>query len=154
MVPEVIRSGNKLFEVYVAGTKQSPQTYFRDSYLFMPDALSELVGAYDLQVENKPFFPHLYNTPQNYYKRRSTLPPAKYYQPDAMKPDKRDAFWDWYNKWKDWEKKTGTKWCLDKVLREYCNNDVDILIHAMMAFRKEWISITHDDCFRNGVSTV
>lgn len=149
--PEVIRSGFKRYEVRVEKKNSIPTTYFRDSYLFMPEPLCDLVEGYGLQgqVEDKPFFPHLYNRPENYYRRRHTLPKASYYQPDAMKPEKRTKFYAWYKQYHQWLKKTGSYWVLDKVIRDYCNSDVDILVYAMMAFRKEWLEITEDDPFRN-----
>lgn len=144
----MIRSGNKLFEIHLEKQGTAPAIYFRDSYLFMPQALSGLVEGYGLQgqVQDKPFFPHMFNTPRNYYKRLKHLPPAKFYMPDSMKPEKRKAFYEWYEQNKD------TPFCLEKVIREYCKADVDILVYAMMAFRKEWIDVTGDDALRNGRS--
>lgn len=42
-----------------------------------------------------------------------------------------------------------TSFHLPSKLLEYCLSDVEILKHALVAFRREWISMTGDDVLRH-----
>ena len=41
---------------------------------------------------------------------------------------------------------------LARDIQAYCENDVEILAHALARFREEWMAITHDDCLRNAMT--
>jgi hypothetical protein len=45
-----------------------------------------------------------------------------------------------------------THFYLPDKLREYCCNDVQILIHALVAFRREWLEVCQDDVLRNSMT--
>ncbi|KAH7698432.1 Protein C25F9.2 protein, partial [Aphelenchoides avenae] len=144
--PEVVRTGHKLYEVKIEKKGVVVQTYFRDSYCLMSQPLGDLVDAYKLGIEEKQFFPHLFNKPANYTRRLRHLPKRKYYVPDSMKPEKREQFKKWYREHKN------TPFYLPDKLREYCCNDVQILLHALVAFRQEWMEVCQDDVLRNSMT--
>ncbi|KAH7697877.1 hypothetical protein AAVH_35036 [Aphelenchoides avenae] len=144
--PEVVRTGHKLYEAKVEKRGAVVPTYFRDSYCLMSQPLGDLVDAYKLGIEEKQYFPHLYNKPSNYKRRLRHLPKRKYYAPETMKPEKRKAFKEWYR-----ENKNKHFYLPDK-LREYCCNDVQILLHALVAFRREWMEVCQDDVLRNSMT--
>lgn len=144
--PEVVRTGHKLYEVKVERKGVIVPTILRDSYCLMSQPLGDLVDAYKLDIEEKQFFPHLFNKPANYKRRLRHLPKRKYYAPESMKPERRSQFKEWYRKHKD------TSFYLPDKLREYCCNDVQILMHALVAFRREWMEVCQDDVLRNSMT--
>ncbi|KAH7708490.1 Protein C25F9.2 protein [Aphelenchoides avenae] len=76
--PEVVRTGHKLYEVKLEKKEVIVPTVLRDSYCLMSQPLGDLVDAYKLDIEEKQFFPHLFNKPSNYKRRLRHLPKEKY----------------------------------------------------------------------------
>lgn len=121
-------------------------------------ALGKLVPTFSLQIPEKPFFPHLANRSANFGIRMKTLPPIDDYIADAMMPDVRMEFDRFY------EANYNTEFFLDEKLAEYCCSDtgcrialntlghialLDILTHAVVAFRTIFMDISNDDPFRH-----
>lgn len=147
LIPQIIRSGHKLYEICVEKTNYIAPTVFRDSYNLMPQPLAALVGAYDLSVADKPWFPHLYNCSTNYEISLEHLPDRKFYCPNNFSKEKLEQFEQWY------EANKNTPFHLPQKLREYCCNDVEILKHALVAFRTQWMDITEgEDVLRNSMT--
>jgi hypothetical protein len=73
--PSIIRQGKKLFRMVVEKKDAVVKTVFLDSYNFIQLPLSKLVKTFDLPVEEKRFFPHLYNKACNYNVTLPYLPP-------------------------------------------------------------------------------
>ncbi|KAH7697592.1 hypothetical protein AAVH_35324, partial [Aphelenchoides avenae] len=149
LAPSVIQTGNKLYEIDVPLKKGIvARTTFRDSYNLMSRPLGDLVEAFQLGIEEKQFFPHLYNKACNYNAsaRRTELPPLEDYCPLGMKPGKYQKFVKWY------EENRHTDFYLPEKLLEYCLSDVEILKHALVSFRREWIDITGDDVLQNATT--
>uniref|UniRef100_A0A183BUT0 DNA-directed DNA polymerase n=1 Tax=Globodera pallida TaxID=36090 RepID=A0A183BUT0_GLOPA len=116
--PTMIRKGNRLFEMTVTKRKNvNPQVSFRDSWNLVPGPLASMVPMFALDVQEKPFFPHLSNQPANY--GRLIHPSKADYLADGMMPEKRKQF--------------------DRC---YCKNDVDILMSGLVAFRSEFLELT------------
>ena len=135
ILPEVITSGSKFMSIDV------PQcdVEFLDSINFLPMPLEELPKALELQELAKGYFPHLYNRKENQHAVRSSLPVIAYYNPDGMKPKKREAFMEWYKSHKN------NHFDFKTELLKYCRSDVDILRQACLKFRKMFIDITSTD---------
>nr|CAD2134306.1 unnamed protein product [Meloidogyne enterolobii] len=131
--PEMLKRGNKMYEMKVKVGKKS-LLIFRDSFNLMPMSLASLVPAFALEVEDKPFFPHLANQPKNYGKEVFPIPSD--YFADGMMPEKRKEFDRWYSEHKD------LPFLLDEELASYCTNDVEILLAALIAFRREFLDVT------------
>uniref|UniRef100_A0A1I8B938 DNA-directed DNA polymerase n=1 Tax=Meloidogyne hapla TaxID=6305 RepID=A0A1I8B938_MELHA len=133
--PELIMKGNKLYEMKVKQRQNlNPNVIFRDSFNLMPMSLAALVPTFGLEVEDKPFFPHLANRPENY--GRNICPTKEDYLADGMMPAKRREFDIWY------EENRTTPFLLDEALASYCTNDVEILMCALIAFRSEFFETT------------
>uniref|UniRef100_A0A914LXX5 DNA-directed DNA polymerase n=2 Tax=Meloidogyne TaxID=189290 RepID=A0A914LXX5_MELIC len=105
-----------------------------DNTRLMPMSLASLVPSFDLNVEEKPFFPHMANRPENYGKE--IYPTKNDYLVNGMMPEKRKMFEIWYEQHKN------TPFLLDEALASYCTNDVEILMAALIAFRKEFFEVT------------
>nr|CAD2183197.1 unnamed protein product [Meloidogyne enterolobii] len=132
----MIRRGNKLYELKVPKTHKSNEVIFRDSYNICPVALGQLVGAFDLQIQEKQFFPHMANNYNNYDITLPELPQKSEYLYGGMTPEKQKKFDQWY------EQEKCNTFCLNEALAEYCLNDVQILTEALLAFRDKFMEIS------------
>nr|CAD2176694.1 unnamed protein product [Meloidogyne enterolobii] len=130
----MIKKGNKLYEMKVKVGKKN-WVIFRDTFNLMPMSLASLVPAFALSVEDKPFFPHMVNRPENYGKE--IFPVKDDYLADGMMPEKRDQFDKWFQQHKD------EPFNLDESLASYCTNDVEILMAALVAFRREFLEVSN-----------
>lgn len=77
--PEPQMSGLKIYEFAVQQSKKHSRIYFRDSYMLMSLPLANLPETFGLSVNEKPFFPYLFNKKENYAKRLTHLPSEEYY---------------------------------------------------------------------------
>nr|CAD2206196.1 unnamed protein product [Meloidogyne enterolobii] len=134
LIPEMIKKGNKMYEMKVKNSKKC-WIIFHDTYNLMPMPLASLVPAFALQVEDKPFFPHLANNPNNYGKE--VFPTKEDYLANTMMPEKRAQFDKWYDQHKD------EPFLLDEQLAAYCTNDVEILMAVLIAFRNEFLEVSN-----------
>ena len=75
ITPSLIRQGNRLHEMKVPGDKFAVSTIFRDSFNYVSQKLDSLVKAFELPVEQKMWFPHMYNKEENYNTIIPHLPP-------------------------------------------------------------------------------
>ncbi|KAH7709289.1 hypothetical protein AAVH_23439 [Aphelenchoides avenae] len=148
LCPSVIRSGHRIYQMILSKPGVITQTIFKDSYCLVPTRLANFVSAFDLHgiVEDKPYFPYLYNRRCNYDRRLPHLPAKQTYEPQHMKPGERVKFEKWYedNYW--------TPFYLPDALREYVTNDVKILTHGMIKFRKEWLQLCGEDIIQNCIT--
>ena len=88
----------------------------------MPVPLSSMPGTFNLQIEEKKYFPHLYNKRENLSVRLPYLPPKEDYIYNSMKPTARIEFLRWYDEHQNDE------FLLAEKLAEYCSGDVKILL--------------------------
>uniref|UniRef100_A0A183C3B1 DNA-directed DNA polymerase n=1 Tax=Globodera pallida TaxID=36090 RepID=A0A183C3B1_GLOPA len=133
--PDMLRRGNKLYEMKVKRQKnRNPNVIFRDSFNLMPCSLAALVPSFGLDVVEKPFFPHLANRPENYGK--NIYPSPADYLANGMMPDKRRQFDSWF------EQHQQQSFLLDESLASYCTNDTEILMSALIAFRREFFELS------------
>ena len=56
------------------------------------------------------------------------IPDAKYYDPDGMKPEAREAFYKWYDTQRE------KVFNMEEELLKYCRSDVDILRRCCLNF--------------------
>ncbi|KAL3100286.1 hypothetical protein niasHT_020888 [Heterodera trifolii] len=127
--PDVVMNGLKIYEFRVQHSRQHSMLIWRDSCLIMPVALAELKKTFNLDCEDKPFFPYAFNTREHYSVRLQHLPDEKEYDSGSMKADKCEKFQKWYNENKE------TPFYLPDELRTYCQNDTEILLKALLKFR-------------------
>uniref|UniRef100_A0A1I8BI55 DNA-directed DNA polymerase n=2 Tax=Meloidogyne hapla TaxID=6305 RepID=A0A1I8BI55_MELHA len=142
--PSIINNGNKLYEMKLQIGKKS-FLIFRDSFNLMPMSLASLVPAFELNVEDKPYFPHRSNRPDNYGKE--IFPEPSDYFADGMMPEKRRAFDKWY------EENNTKPFNLEESLASYCTNDVEILMAALIAFRREFLEVTKREAGQRAASS-
>uniref|UniRef100_A0A915DMY3 DNA-directed DNA polymerase n=1 Tax=Ditylenchus dipsaci TaxID=166011 RepID=A0A915DMY3_9BILA len=97
VLPEIFRQGTKLYEMCVAKRGMLVKTTFHVSYNLVPILLALFKKSFELHVEEKAFFPYLYNNPANYGQVLSHLPPRDNYLHCSMKPTIKEKFEQWYS---------------------------------------------------------
>ncbi|KAL3117897.1 hypothetical protein niasHT_006209 [Heterodera trifolii] len=128
--PLPLINGLKIYEFKVQNSKKHSKLIWRDSCLLMPVKLESLKATFNLECEDKPFFPYYYNKKENYGIRLEHLPPMEDYSPGSMNKDKYEKFEKWYNENK------GTPFYLNDELKNYCRNDTEILLLSIIEFRR------------------
>ncbi|KAL3081620.1 hypothetical protein niasHS_009079 [Heterodera schachtii] len=129
--PDVVMNGLKIYEFRVRHSPKHSMLIWRDSCLIMPIPLADLKTTFNLDCEDKPFFPYAFNRRENYCIRLEKLPDQKMYEPGSMKADKYEKFKKWYSENED------TPFFLPEQLRTYCHNDTEILLKALAQFMQE-----------------
>lgn len=143
-------SGNKIYQFTVKAGKDYSSLIFRDSYLLMTVKLKDLKRTFNLNTENKLYFPYLwvyifilkqktifrFNKKENYDVKLDKLPPMEDYIPDGMSVDDRKEFIKWYIQNKN------TPFSLREKLLEYGSNDTQILLEALIEMRRILLKIT------------
>jgi hypothetical protein len=102
----------------------------------MPVKLAALIKAFGLNIIDKQYFPHLFNKSLNYNNVLPHLPPCNDYFPMTMKKPEKKKFMEWHNA------NFNTQFDLKEKLPEYCTNDVNILIHALIQMRQKFKEIS------------
>lgn len=101
-----------------------------DSYCFVSQPLANFPKIFGLDELKKGYFPHLFNLPHN-WGYVGPMPHWKYYEPDHMKPSKRDDFFKWYNQCLAERKQFNFR----QEMVDYCHSDVTLLREGMQKFR-------------------
>ena len=109
-------NGAKIMELSV----KDPDIRFIDSLIFLPMPLSKFPKTFGLTELAKGYFPHFFNTEANQH-YVGPIPDVKYYDPDGMKPEAREAFYKWYDTQHE------KVFNMEEELLKYCRSDVDIL---------------------------
>lgn len=90
----------------------------------MPIPLGDMVKTFGLEgVEEKEFFPHLFNKDQNLDIVLPHLPPKDDYLYRSMKPSKKEKFENWY------ETAREEPFSLIEALASYCCSDVSFIFY-------------------------
>ncbi|KAH7698902.1 hypothetical protein AAVH_34000, partial [Aphelenchoides avenae] len=142
-LPRITSNGNKIMQVWCRRSKQNNEVIFRDSCLMFPMKLDDAPEAFELGIEAKQFFPYRYNTPANYDRPLKGLPPMDDYIPSAMSDEKRAKFAEWWAA----ENEKQLDFDLKAQLKEYCTNDVWILLNALYKYRELINLIADGDIF-------
>ena len=145
LVPTLIRQGNKLYEMTIAKTEFTTETIFRDSFNYVSQKLESLVKAFELPVEPKMWFPHMYNKEENYNTIIPHLPPKEDYLFKSKKPKEKQEFEKWYSQ------NQNNSYNFNETIAEYCVNDVEILIHALVALQKTVFHVTRRPGLHTGI---
>ncbi|KAL3087668.1 hypothetical protein niasHT_028974 [Heterodera trifolii] len=138
--PDIIKQGNRLYELKIKDNEHCPLTILHDSYNLMPIKLSGLIKSFGLKIQDKQHFPHMFNKETNYDNVLPHLPQRQDYCPNQMKKADLQSFDNWYNN------NLHQPFDLKEKLPEYCCNDVKILTHALVELRREFKQLTQ----RNG----
>ena len=135
--PFIVYSGSKIMTFSI---KQGLNIRFVDSVNFLASRLEDFPKTFGIKELKKGFYPHLFNTAEN-YEYIGDMPPRKDFCCNSFNEDKRKEFLIWY------KNKIDNKyiWNNKKELLDYCISDVDILRRSMMIFRKLYIDIADID---------
>ena len=93
IIPSIVPNGAKVMSLTVDIRK----IRMIDSINFLPMALSKLPGMFGFDELKKGYFPHLFNRKENQSVALDRLPDVSFYNPDAMRPQDRNQFLNWYN---------------------------------------------------------
>ena len=132
-----IMKGTKIMKIDVNNVR------FIDSLLFFQKPLSDLPAMFDLEDEEKGFFPHYYNTPEN--QRAPNRPIStidkELYGYNRMTAKNANKFDNWYQL----QCENNTIFDLKSDMKTYCRQDVKILLKSIMKFRELFIETTKID---------
>lgn len=132
----LIMNGSKILQIKIGRYR------FIDSLNFFSVGLAKLPSMFNLECKSKGFYPHFFNTPNN-FNYIGELPDMKYYGVDTMKTPDRSKFIQWYNSEKSENKFFNNK----QELIAYCKQDVNILRLACLKFRSLLFELTSVDPF-------
>ena len=141
IIEELYRQGIKVENQPTTGAKtlkfncwyMDAMITFKDSVCFLPMPLAELLETFNFVELHKGWFPHKFHTREN-LTYRGRIPVREYFQPQAMKQEKRKAFDTWYAT----ELKRNDKYVLWDELNKYCHSDVMVLKAACLKFIQEF----------------
>jgi hypothetical protein len=124
---EPVMKGTKVMKIDVGNVR------FIDSLLFFQQALSSLPKAFDLENQEKGFFPHYLNVPENQnLECLISEIPIDCFGIRTMKKESAAKLQQWYNELSV----RGEQFNMRRDLEKYCKNDVLILLQSIMSFRK------------------
>ena len=127
VTPNVIVKGQKVMRIHIPKCR----LVFIDSFNFIPMSLAKMPSAFGLNCGSKGYFPHFYNTPEN-WNHNGDLPESKYYGESQMSQAERDLFHVWYED----QLSQGVQFNMQIELAKYCAQDVEILAESCLAFRR------------------
>lgn len=105
---------------------------FIDSLKYLQRPLADLNKMFDMEGALKGFFPHHYNNRENQKKQTPFRELTKdHFGYKQMSQKRANEFNEWYQKMWD----ANLLYDLDREMRKYCRNDVEILMKAVMKFR-------------------
>ena len=122
----IIFSGSKIMFMKI---ERGLNMRILDSLNFLPMPLAKIPKSFGIEEKKKGFFPHYFNIPENQRVILPHLPDSKYYDPENMSKERREEFYQWY------EKNYNREFNFQKEMREYCISDVDILLNGCWKFR-------------------
>ena len=140
LIPKVVANGLKIISL----TIPIINLRFVDSFNFLPMGLAKLPEAFGLDCGSKGYFPHFFNTPENWDYVGNGLPDQKYYGPEFMDTKARRAFTQWHEE----ENSKQLPYNFQEQLAMYCRQDVEILAQGCLAYRKIMCTETGCDPFR------
>lgn len=131
--PNVLTRGNKIMSL----TVREWNITCLDFLLFCPMKLAKLPKALSLPDAEKTFFPHRFSSPTT-LRYVGPLVDECYYSPNEMNRQDRAEFLRWY----DCVKRAGEPFDYWRTLVD-CKNDVDILLQAVLKYRKMFMSLSN-----------
>ena len=135
--PFIVYAGSKIMTFSIS---QGLNIKFVDSVNFMSCRLEDFPSTFGIKELKKGFYPHLFNTSEN-YNYIGDIPPRKDFCCNSFSEKKRKEFLEWY----DNKKKNNYIWNNKQELLDYCISDVDILRRSMIIFRQLYIDIADID---------
>lgn len=125
-----MRNGGKMLQLTCF---KNNCVWFIDSMSFFPMKLSKFPKTFGLTELKKGYFPRLFNTDEN-QTYVGPLPDQRYYMPDSMSVEERDAFRAWHTELTQ----QGYVFDFKKELIAYCESDVRLLKEGCLTFLHEF----------------
>ena len=138
MKPKNVYAGSKIMILELKDYNMR----FVDSLNFLTMKLEAFPKTFGIKELKKGFFPHFYNTAEN-FNYVGPIPDMKYFGYNSMDKKKREEFIKW------WVAKRLCKyeWNMYEEMKAYCISDVDILRRSCIIFRELFIDIADIDPF-------
>lgn len=141
IIEELYRQGIKAENKLTTGAKTLKFSYwymeatitFKDSLCFLAKPLADLPETFNLVELHKGWFPPAFHTREN-LTYRGAIPAKQYFQPQALKPRKKEEFDTWYAA----ELERNDEYVLREELNKYCHSDVMVLKAACLQFIQEF----------------
>ena len=138
MKPKNVYAGSKIMILEL----KDLQMRFVDSLNFLTMRLDAFPKTFGLKELKKGFFPHYYNTAEN-FNYIGKIPPMRYFGYNAMDIKKREEFIKWWVH----KRLTNYEWNMYDEMKSYCISDVDILRRSCIIFRELYLDIADIDPF-------
>lgn len=137
--PVVVYAGSKIMILTIKDLNMR----FVDSLNFLTMPLAAFPKTFGIKELKKGFFPHYYNTTENYY-YKGKIPPMRYFGYNSFPTKKREEFIKW------WVGKRFSNYYWDqyKEMKAYCISDVDILRRSCIIFKDLFVEIADIDPFQ------
>jgi len=139
IVPETtIKAGDKImhFLVCTQNADETKKLYvtFKDTLLQLQTSLKNLPKMFGLDISiRKGDFPYLFNIPEN-QDYEGPLPDPSFYEVDRKKGIEKERFLNWHREETGRLATEGLVWNLQTELKEYCKNDVEVLLIAFRTY--------------------
>ncbi|EFO95708.1 hypothetical protein CRE_13943 [Caenorhabditis remanei] len=134
IIPDYVSNGTSLIMADITKTMWRTQEHnnlkFRDSFRFIPMALSKMPKTFGITELKKGYYPYYFNHKDNYGKILDRLPAKHFYDPEHMKPEPLMEFEKWY------EEHQNDVFDADQELLAYCQSDVEILAAGVAEYIK------------------
>ena len=118
---------------------------FIDTLSYFQQPLSSLPKSFGFDhIIGKGFFPHLMNTPKD-FAYCGNIPSIEKFGINTMNPTTANACIKWHEEYDRHLRDTNQRYILHKELVKYCRLDVQVLLLAVMEFRKLFINVTELD---------
>ena len=138
-LPSLILKGTKILTLEYRDVK------LIDSYNFIPISLERFPETFGLKELKKGFFPHSFNSPEN-FNYIGSIPSKSFFSANFFSENKKKEFETWY------EKQTGI-YNFKNEITEYCKSDVKLLKEGTLTFRRIILEITKGiDPFENCIT--
>tara|TARA_Y100001937_G_C7134106_1_gene339043 strand:- start:1554 stop:5369 length:3816 start_codon:yes stop_codon:yes gene_type:complete len=137
--PFIIFSGSKINYMSV----KELSIRFIDSLSFLTMPLKAFPKTFGQKELKKGFFPHWFNTKEN-WNYIGELPPPETFKYNSFKEKDRNEFIKWYDKLKA----ENYVWNQKQEMKEYCISDVDILRKCCIQFRQLYLDTCEIDPFQ------
>jgi len=140
ILQELYNQGKVVEKPLTQGAKmlyfESGKLLFKDSMNFVNMGLDKFPATFHLCEMHKGFFPHKFNTPENFQCWGAYLP-VDIYCPDDMPKKKREKFLAWHAE----KVRENAIFVFQEELLNYCKSDVQFLKEGCLKFIKEFEEI-------------
>lgn len=137
--------GTKILYFILKESARSRSKWIRfvDSLNFLPMALAKFTKAFGLTAK-KGFYPHLFNTRENYH-YRGPMPEEKFFCTQDMDPTTYETWQEWYRE----KIAENYVWDNQTELLEYCKADVNLLRQGCRLFQQTLVQNLNHDPFQS-----